>query len=166
MWTSRRGTPAGFPRLRRLPLRQARSTSRLQAGLRPHAADAARAPLGDQEGSGHRLGADAGQGPVERGAVYRQRPGYSRGALAGLDELAGVLHLARRQGVLAPELGATLLGRGQAGAGALHHQGTLKLRHGPEEVKDELAAGGGGVDGLGKRAKATAPVPQLAHQTD
>ena len=43
--------------------------------------------------------------------------------------------------------------RRQTGIGALLDQGPLELGQRPEDVEDQLAAGGGGVDRLGQRAK-------------
>ena len=45
-------------------------------------------------------------------------------------------------------MSATGPGRGQAGAGAFADEVAFELGQGGEEVKDELAAGSGGVDRL------------------
>ncbi len=52
-------------------------------------------------------------------------------------------------------------GRGQADLGSLTDAVPLALGQGPEDVEDQLAAAGGGVDLLGQAPEAAAPLMQV-----
>ena len=55
---------------------------------------------------------------------------------------------------------------GQSGLGALANEIALELSQRAEDVKDELAPGGGGVDLLGEGLEANSPLGQRRHHLD
>ncbi len=67
----------------------------------------------------------------------------------------------RRQFARPPSPPAAGPCRGQAGHGPLPDEVPLELGQRPEDVEHERAAGGGGVDPLGKRAEAEPPFLEL-----
>jgi hypothetical protein len=86
---------------------------------------------------------------VDRGAADAEGLG-DRGdrVLPGRIHLVGHLELVSGQHRWSAAVAATGSGRGQPGAGAFADEVAFELGQGGEHVEDELAAWGGGVDGL------------------